>query len=123
MCPYCGRKSKFVTGRDIFLTKKKFHTNFYYLCKFCDAYVGVHTGTVKPLGRLANKSLRCYRIDLHECFDYIWKNKYMNRSEAYSWLALKLKINIEDCHIGVFDLKICKKAMNICMKYIVNINS
>ena len=29
-----------------------------YICKPCDAYVGVHKGTDKALGRLANKELR-----------------------------------------------------------------
>ena len=53
-CDYCGRRPEYVDsavsyGKSYGMT---------LLCSPCNAYVGVHDGTNKPLGRLANAELR-----------------------------------------------------------------
>lgn len=37
----------------------------------------------------------------------------MRRSEAYAWLAGQLGIHLFDCHIGMFDIKTCKKVVEL----------
>ena len=60
-----------------------------YYCEPCNAYVGCHKNSRKPLGTLANKELRELRIRTHEIFDPLWKSGKMTRSEAYKMLEVK----------------------------------
>ena len=85
-----------------------------YLCRQCDAYVGVHRGTDKPLGRLANKELRYWKMAAHEAFDPIWQGRNMRRNEAYKWLAGCMGLKPKETHIGMFDVSQCKKVIKIC---------
>ena len=49
-CPYCGRQAEYVDSKVIYGRSY----GMAYLCRNCDAYVGVHRGTDEPLGRLAD---------------------------------------------------------------------
>ena len=82
----------------------------------CNSYVGCHQGTTLPLGRVANERLRTLKMEAHRQFDPIWKSGLMSRKEAYKWLSTMLNIPIEDCHIGMFDIKMCQKVIHLCKK-------
>lgn len=56
-CDYCGRETEYVDSKVIY---GKSYGKI-YLCRNCMAYVGVHKGTDKPLGRLANAELRNWK--------------------------------------------------------------
>lgn len=94
-----------------------------YLCKSCDAYVGVHHGQEKALGRLANRELRQAKKDAHYFFDMIWKGKTMNRTMAYKWLSNQLNLPSEYTHIGMFDLDYCSKVIELSKAYLENSNN
>lgn len=49
-CDYCGRRAEFVDSKIVY--GKSY--GMMYLCRHCMAYVGVHKGTSRPLGRLAD---------------------------------------------------------------------
>jgi len=83
-----------------------------YLCKPCDAYCGVHKGTDNALGRVANKELRYWKKQAHEYFDVIWKEGHEDRSIVYARLAMHLNIQVEYCHIGMFDIDTCKEVVD-----------
>lgn len=53
-CPYCLQGTKLV---DSSLVYGKSY-GLIYFCRHCYSYVGVHKGTEKALGRLANAELR-----------------------------------------------------------------
>jgi hypothetical protein len=110
ICPYCGRQAKFVDSKVIYGRSY----GMIYLCKDCDAYVGVHKGTDKPLGRLADKELRYWKMAAHDAFDPLWKSKSMKRNQAYKWLAGCMGLRPEETHIGMFDVSQCKKVIKIC---------
>jgi hypothetical protein len=78
-----------------------------YLCKPCDAYVGVHRNSTVALGRLANADLRKHKKLAHEKFDALWKIGGMSRSDAYSWLSKMLGTEPDFTHIGMFDKEKC----------------
>lgn len=100
-----------------------------YICKPCNAYVGVHKGTDKAFGRLANEELRGAKILAHFYFDQIartslinkiWREYipgFTNRNKAYLWLSRQLNIPIEQCHIGMFDVEQCNRVAEICLQY------
>ena len=107
ICPYCGKETEFVDSSIIY--GKSY--GMIYLCKPCDAYCGVHKGTNKSLGRLANRQLRQAKKEAHKYFDKIWNLKLMKRHKAYKWLSEKLKIDPKYTHIGMFSEKTCKDVV------------
>lgn len=110
-CPYCHKQAEFVDSKVVY---GKSHGMIYLCrCKPDFAYVGVHKGTDKPLGSPADRMLRYWRGRAHAAFDPIWKKKAVTRSEAYQWLAQKLGIHKDDCHIGMFDTETCKKVVDV----------
>jgi hypothetical protein len=72
---------------------------------------------VKPLGRLARASLRKAKQRAHAAFDPIWRGGRMSRDKAYKWLAGKLGIPKGDCHIGMFDERMCAKVEEIMREH------
>jgi hypothetical protein len=107
ICPYCFKKSHFINSKEIYGVSH----GMVYACKPCKAHVGVHQGTKKAKGRLANKELRKAKIEAHKYFDSIWKEGEMKRKEAYLWLSQMLNIPEEYTHIGMFNLKTCKEVI------------
>lgn len=90
------------------------HDKRFYRCAPCAAWVGCHPGSANPLGRLANAELRKAKSAAHTAFDPLWKSKRMRRKEAYGWLAERLGVKKNECHIGMFDVADCKRVVEIC---------
>jgi hypothetical protein len=83
----------------------------FWLCHPCDAYVGCHPGTTRPLGTPANADLRVLRSRVHAALDPLWKGGRVRRSEAYERLAVAMGIPGEECHVGMFDEARCRDAL------------
>jgi len=109
ICPYCGCDSEYVDSSCIY--GKSY--GMIYLCAKCDAYCGVHVGTDKALGRLANKELRYWKKQAHLYFDVLWKSGKMRRSKAYWWLSNELGIRKKYTHIGMFSVETCKRVVEL----------
>jgi hypothetical protein len=95
-----------------------------YLCYKCQAWVGVHAGTDKALGRLGNAELRKWKKSAHFYFDGLWRKKIkygfsrkVARTTAYLWLSQKMHLSTDLTHIGMFDVEQCKKVVELCKKY------
>lgn len=122
VCPYCNGKTEYVDSSVIY--GKSY--GMIYLCRKDDAYCGVHQGTDKSLGRLANKELREAKKEAHFYFDKIAKTKLINkiwkefipeisnRNKAYLWLSKQTGIEKDLCHIGMMDVEQCNKVVEIC---------
>jgi hypothetical protein len=88
-----------------------------WYCKECQAWVGCHRGTNKPLGRLANAELRRMKCLAHASFDKLWRGKSaFTRRAAYEWLAEEMGLPVEQTHIGMFDVEQCNKCIDICKR-------
>lgn len=112
ICPYCGAQADYTDSKNIY------HGHSYgmiYICRACDAYVGVHSGSDMPKGTLANAELRYWRRLAHAAFDPLWQSGafYRRRNAAYSWLSEKMALSKEETHIGMFGVEACKKLINI----------
>jgi len=114
-CDYCKNEAKLVSGKEIYPSRKDLHSLKFWSCKPCDAYVGCHKSSKNnaPLGILANAELRKAKSDAHAKFDPMWKSGRKTRSSAYAWLANELGIKFSECHIGMFDLAMCKKVIGL----------
>ena len=119
-CPYCDKKAELVTGKEIYPHRFDLYGKFFWLCRDCDAYVGCHPVSRQnkcssnPLGRLANAELRKSKIKAHSAFDPIWRCGEKSRSEAYKWLAESLGVSRQNCHIGMFDVDMCNRVVEVC---------
>ena len=115
-CPYCGSRAIFMDSKIIY--GKSF--GMAYVCKnfpACDSYVGVHKGSNRPLGIMANSELREWKKKAHSVFDPLWKNGMMKRGQAYEYLSKALKIKVEECHIGMFDIDKCMRTYELLNHY------
>lgn len=119
-CPYCGAVPELADSAEIY----GHSYGAIFICRPCGAYVGCHTGTNKPLGRLANKELRQWKNQAHKYFDPLWQAKMKTgfsrrraRLAGYQWLAEQMEIQLELCHIGMFDVDQCKEVVRICSPY------
>ena len=124
-CPYCFEPAKLLLS-----SAPIYHGRDYgpvHVCWPCDAWVGCHPNTTRPLGRLANAELRQWKMKAHAAFDPIWKARFerkstidpaykkaMARGGRYKKLAELLGIPRHECHIGMFDVDRCQRAVQVC---------
>lgn len=108
LCPYCGCEAEFVDSARVYRGKSY---GMIYDCRPCDAYVGVHKGTDKPLGTLANRELRQMRMRAHAAFDPMWKRGTMSRRDAYGWMQRTFGMTAEQAHISRFGVAECERLL------------
>lgn len=114
VCPYCKANAELVDSAEIYNGKSY---GMAWLCRPCGAYVGCHKNSRihMPLGRLANAELREAKIAAHAAFDAAWKETLdVSRTKAYAWLARTLHIHPSKCHIGMMDVDMCNKVIEVC---------
>lgn len=112
LCDYCGKPTVLVDSAIVYEGRSY---GMIWYCKSCQAWVGCHQGTNKPLGRLANAELRVQKRFAHAAFDPIWRGKTsFTRRAAYAWLAEEMGLPLEQTHIGMFDVDQCKQVIKIC---------
>lgn len=117
ICRYCGGVIRLVPARVIYgeaATRLGMETENIYLCQNCNARVGCHKGTNRPLGNVANEVLRLKRMETHQVFDAFWKSKGMTRTQGYKWLARQMDIPERHAHIGGFEMDDCQRVIALC---------
>lgn len=118
-CPYCNEPAQFMESSASLYRGTEYGP--VWACLPCEAWVGCHPGTTKPLGRLADRELRRAKVEAHRAFDPLWRagldvgaTQREARTTAYRWLANALGLIEDDCHIGKFDLPRCRAVVDIC---------
>lgn len=109
ICPYCNKEAIWCENKEIY-GKNYGKSYMCYYCKPCNAYVGCHENSKKPLGTMANKELRDWRIKAHFHIDPLWKSKKLARGQVYARLN---KIFGREIHIGESDIETCQKILSI----------
>lgn len=117
VCNLCGGKVDYTSNAEIY--GKPYGSGYCYLCRSCGAYVGTHKPRPREaLGILADPNMRKGKKMCHEIFDSKWQGKpkaQKKRSDMYAWLARKLRIPLEECHFGYFDLLTLRRAYRILL--------
>lgn len=116
-CGYCDKEAELVRGGVVYGWDSPYSGKTMYLCRDCQAYVGTHENSAKPLGTLARGKLRNLRTKTHHSFDRMWKYGHKERKKAYKWLAMKLEIPLEECHVGWFDVETCERVLELVKEY------
>lgn len=111
-CGYCRGRAEFVDSKIIYGRSY----GMIYLCRKCNAFVGVHKGTDRPKGTLADAELREWRKAAHNVFDPLWQYGRFkgHRKAAYRWLSERMELPTEKTHIGMFDVAQCQRVIQIC---------
>ena len=117
ICAYCHQPAELITGKVLYLHRRDLWTKKFWRCTPCQAWVGCHSKTDNPLGRLANAELRAAKSKVHLVFDVLWKDRGWKRTDAYLWLAEKMGLPPNQCHIGMFDLAQCEKAYALLLEW------
>jgi hypothetical protein len=131
VCPHCSEPTECVSGRYIYRhARGTLARKFFWICDECQAWVGCHGMTKRPLGTPANAELRAARSTLQvRRLDPIWKGAATMRglytpenakaaaiitsaarTRTYAWLAEQLGIPPERAHVGEFSLEQCRAA-------------
>lgn len=110
ICPYCGNPAKLVDSATVYKGRSY---GMIWDCRPCDAYVGCHKNSAShvPLGRLADKELRQWKMKAHQAFDPLWKSGEMKRTVAYRMLREALGVEPRDAHIGMLNVEQCRKLV------------
>lgn len=118
LCPYCGSGTRIIDSALVY----KQDDGWLMACTEypdCKSFVRCHTRSMRPLGGLADDATRRARGEAHAAFDRRWRRKGRGlrrgaRLKAYAWLAEKLGIKPELCHIGYFDAEMCGRVVEAC---------
>lgn len=116
-CPYCGAPAICRPACSVYGTDAIDRGRYLYVCSrwpACDAYVSAHKKNRKPMGTLANRSLRRKRILAHQALKSLQKERHMNKWAAYVWLQAKLDLDESYAHIGMFSEQMCEKVISLC---------
>jgi hypothetical protein len=114
VCDYCKRPAILTNGKEVYPHRPDLAEKLFWYCPDCKAWVGVHAGSTRPLGRLANKELRQAKMRAHSAFDPLYQNGAMKRNSAYKWLGDTLGIPRRECHIGMMDVDMCNRVVAAC---------
>lgn len=110
ICPYCQKEALWVPNEEVYNGKRYGKSYMCYYCKPCNAYVGCHNNTKQPLGIMANKELRNWRIKVHAKIDPLWKNEDYDRRHLYKIISERLG---KTYHTGESDIETCKKILEM----------
>ena len=123
-CPYCGAKATLRPSSVVYGERAK-SGGYLYVCDRypkCDAYVGAHQKTTRPMGTLANGDLRHKRIEAHKVFDQMWKSGLMTKWQAYRWMQGKFALNEDQAHIAKFSEYMCDQLIAACNQVYENLH-
>lgn len=119
ICRYCGGVIRLVSANTIYgdtAERLGLANEMIYQCQNCNARVGCHKGTTRPLGNVANEVLRLKRVETHRIFDAYWQGCGMSRTQAYRWLAAQMHLPKNRAHIGGFEMDQCQMVIGLCNK-------
>lgn len=111
-CPFCGEPAEWVQNKEIY-GKNYGESYMCWLCRPCDAYVGCHQNTRRPLGTIANKETREWRKKAHAEIDPHWRDDFCNRDEVYIALSRELG---REVHVGESNIEQCKEIIEASKK-------
>lgn len=108
-CPACGAGAELVPSAEIY--GRTYGGPRWRCANGCDAHVGCHPDTEAPLGTLATPAIREARQQAHRLLDRLWHSAGARR-RVYAALADHLGVELEDCHIGMFDVEQCQQVVD-----------
>lgn len=108
VCPECGKKLILKDGKfGIFYGCETWHETG------CKGAHNCHKDTAEPHGRPADQATRDKRKEAHAIFDKLWAGGGMRRDSAYGWMRTQLGLSEEEGHIGMMDIPMCDRLIQL----------
>ena len=96
-CNHCNKEAEWIENKIVY-GRNYGKSYMIWFCHNCNAYVGCHNNTKKPLGQfLAKSDLRKARQEAHSVIDKFWQSGKYKRKTVY--LRLKEAFG-KEVHIG-----------------------
>ena len=117
ICRYCGGVIRLVPAEKVYQAateRLKQQRQWIYQCQNCNARVGCHRDSKRPLGNVATEVLRLKRRETHQVFDQYWQSSGLSRTKAYKWLAGQMNLPEKNAHIGGFEMEQCQRLISLC---------
>ncbi|TXI12512.1 MAG: hypothetical protein E6Q68_03725 [Polynucleobacter sp.] len=91
-CCSCNRyiEADLITGKEIFPANKHLHNLPFWICRWCNNYVGCCSKSktsTKPLGNILSPELRNAMKRIHNLLDPLWLSKQYTKSYVYHRLS------------------------------------
>lgn len=102
-CPYCHAECDYADNAEVY--RRSY--GMMYICRPCEAFVGVHKGTDNPLGRPAKKNLRLQRRISHGLIDVFWRTGLFKRGEVYKALQVAMELEWKENHVAMWGMRTC----------------
>lgn len=109
-CRYCAGEVIFTTNDYLYGRRYGKHP-YLYICKNCEASVGVHPNSATPLGTLADAQLKTLRHDAKTLFFQYTRFRGMSRSQAYKYLRTRYDLTSNEAHFGMMEAPILKRII------------
>ena len=117
-CPYCGSLAVLRPARGVYGDRPESKDTWLYMCRrwpACDAYVKAHPGgSHRPMGRLANETVRRKRVQAHQALDAVQQHWGLDREGVYAWLQNELGLPASEVHIAMFGEYRCDQVIRLC---------
>lgn len=99
-CPHCRGRAE-IRPRS-WVTGSRSDLGNLLVCRTegCDTWVAVHSKTMRPMGRMANRVTRAKRRDAHAALDPLWLLHGYTREQVYGWISVVLGVRHERAHVG-----------------------
>ena len=94
-CAGCEKNisARLTTGAEIYPDRPDLYSLPFWICDWCNNYVGCHHKTVNPttpLGIIPTKKLRYARRQIHLLLDPLWQSNRIKRGQAYAYVEHRL---------------------------------
>lgn len=104
-------KAKLCTGKEIYPYRPDLYDKEFYKCIDCGNYVGVHSGTVKPLGCIPTPEIHRLRGLIHSILDPMWKSGMVKRSYLYENISKSIGFDFHTAKLK--SVHGCRNVLNI----------
>jgi len=94
-CTGCDKQveARLTNGAEMYPHHPKLAYTPFWVCDTCGAFVGTHNKTrnhLRPLGYLATKAVKRWRLLIHQTLDPLWKSGKIKRGHAYARISKAL---------------------------------
>lgn len=85
--------ARLTNGKEMYPHREDLFSLPFWICDACSAFVGTHHKTkdrLRPLGFLATKEIKQWRMKIHAVLDPLWENGKIKRGQAYAFISNRL---------------------------------
>lgn len=108
-------KARLTDGAEVYSHRKDLKNLPFWICDNCNNFVGCQYKTrdrTKPLGVIATKEIKKYRIKIHSIIDPLWKKKLISRDAIYKRISKEIGTDYHTANLRSIDE--CENVLDVC---------